>query len=57
MIGNKDCDVMYNGNTNFVDGDTSNSVIHFMSQKRKLNSILTNEHANTYSFESLGVQQ
>jgi hypothetical protein len=31
--------------------------IHFISQKRKLGSILTNQHAKYYSFESLGVKQ
>ena len=57
MLRHSDHDVIYNWNTNFVDGDTSNCVIQFISQKKKLNFILTNDHANSYLFESLNVQQ
>jgi len=40
-----------------VDEDTSNRAIHFISQKRKLKTNLTNKKQKSYSIESLGAKQ
>ena len=41
-------------NTAFVDEDTSNHVIHFISEMWKLKKISTNQHPKSYSIDSLG---
>lgn len=40
-----------------MDDETSNCVIHFISQNKKLNTINTNQHSKSYSFECLGVKK
>ena len=57
MLGRRDRDRLHDWNTNFVDEDTSNRAIHFISQKRKLKTNLTNQQQKSYSIDSLGVKQ
>lgn len=54
MLGCRDCDIIENWNSNFVDDDTSNHVMHFISYIRHLNAIVCHGHVNSYSFETLG---
>ena len=39
MLGYRDRDVIENWNSNFVDNDTSNRAMNFISQNRQLNPI------------------
>ena len=57
ILGHRDLDRMNDWNTNFVDQETSSRAIHFISEMRKLRKISTNEHAKSYSVDSLGDKQ
>jgi len=57
MIGFMDNNVMENWSSNFVDEDTSNCSMNFISQKWKVNAFVTTECLNNYSFESLAEKQ
>ena len=57
MLGHRDLDIMNDWNTAFVDEETSNCAIHFISNMRKLKTISTNQHAKYYSIDSLGDKQ
>ena len=57
MLGHRDQDRMHDWNTNFVDEITSSHVIHFISQKKKSISNLTNQQPRYFSYLSLGVKQ
>jgi len=53
MFGHRDLDRMNDWNTVFVDEETSSRAIHFISDMRKLKTISTNQHAKSYSIDSL----
>lgn len=57
MVGFRDCDVMENWHSNFVDEDTSNHAINFITQKQQVNALITKKHTNKCSFKSLGEKQ
>ncbi len=57
MLRHRDRDQFHDWNTNFVDEDTSIRAIHFISQKRKSMTSLTNQQPKSYSIESLGKKQ
>ena len=57
MIGFRDRDVMTNWSSSFVDEETSRRVVNFISDKKKVNAIVTTESSKKYSFESLGEKQ
>lgn len=54
MIGFRDHDVKKKWSSSFVDEDTSRYVVKFICVNRKVNTIVTSESLNRYSFESLG---
>ena len=57
MLGHRDLDRMNDWNTAFVNEETSSRAIHFISDMRKLKTISTNQHAKSYSIDSLGDKQ
>ena len=54
MLGHRNLDRMNDWNTAFVDEETSRRAIHFISEMQKLKIISTNQHAKSYSVDSLG---
>jgi hypothetical protein len=54
MIEFRDHNVIENWRSNFVDEDASNIAMNFISHKLRVNSIVTIEYLNNYSFENLG---
>ena len=57
FLGHMDLDHMNDWNTAFVNEETSSRAIHFISNMRKLKTISTNQHAKSYSIDSLGDKQ
>ena len=57
IFGHRDLDHMNDWNTAFVDEETSNVAIHFIFDMQKLKNISTNQHAKSYSIDSLGDKQ
>ena len=57
MLGFRERDKMENWTSNFVDMDTSNRAVQFISENRQLNAIVHDNRALNYSIESLAEKQ
>ena len=57
MLGFRDRDVMENWSFDYINEDTSNHAVNFISQKRQIDATITTDRVNNYSYESLGEKQ
>ena len=57
MLGFRDRDVMENWSSDYINEDTSNRAVNFISQKRQIDATITTDRVNNYSYESLGEKQ